>query len=244
MKSLLLALQFLTVTPVKCDDCSDRDLAKSLVFYPFIGFVIGFAIWIALKVCYLWGLGAFAYAIIPVVLLAVLTGGLHLDGLSDTFDGLASGKGKEEALAIMRDPHSGALGVTAVVCVLLLKIAFIAAIPLYSRGQALMLACVAARWPLVFSIWKFPYARKEGKASAYFNGVNGKILLTAGAIAVICASLAAGWKGLVITAAVTLFCVLFDIRMERKLGGITGDTLGASVECAEVLALMMATFIY
>jgi adenosylcobinamide-GDP ribazoletransferase len=243
MKAFLLAVQFLTVAPVRVKDCDGRDLARSLVFFPLVGLLLGAAIWLVLKTAYMLDFGGFAYAIVPVVLLAAFTGGLHLDGLADTADALASGKNKEGMLEIMRDPRCGALGVVALVCCLLLKIAFLASIPLMYRGKALMLVCVSGRWPLVLLMYVFPYARAEGKAMAYTRGINGKILLSAGAVALAC-SLVAGIKGALVLAAVSLAVVLFNKMIKNKIGGITGDTLGASAELAELSALFLSIFIF
>lgn len=243
MKPFLAAVQFLTALPVRLQSCDDRELARSVIFFPLVGALLGAAAGLASTACAAFNLGTLACAVIPVALLAALTGGLHLDGLCDTADAFTSGKNREGMLAIMRDPHAGALGATAVFCVLLLKIAFLSAVPAASRGMALILACACARWPLALSIYAFPYARTEGKATPFFAGLNGGMLLAAGAVAVIC-SLIAGWNGILVTLAVTLFVILFDFRIKGKIGGLTGDTLGASVELAEVFALMLSAFIF
>jgi adenosylcobinamide-GDP ribazoletransferase len=243
MRSFLAALQFLTILPVRFKDHKNDDASNSLIFFPFIGFLLGGISWLVLSLCLRLDLGIIADAILPIVALAAFTGGLHLDGLCDTADAFLSGKDKDGMLAIMRDPHCGALGTTAMVCSLLLKIAFFAAIPLAFRGKALWLACIAARWPLVLSLYLFPYARQQGKATPFIQGLNGSILLTAAALAGLC-SLIAGWKGLIVVAASSLFVIAFDIRVTRKLGGITGDTLGASVELAEVFSLLFLAFAF
>jgi adenosylcobinamide-GDP ribazoletransferase len=243
MRAFLAALQFLTIVPVRIKDYKNSESSNSLIFFPLIGLLLGGMCWLILKLCLFFELGIIADAILPIVALAALTGGLHLDGLCDTADAFSSGKDKEGMLAIMRDPHCGALGTVTMVCSLLLKIAFFAAIPPADRGSALCLACVAGRWPLVMSLYQFPYARQEGKATPFIQGLNGRILLTAGAVACLCA-LIAGWKGLIVLAASSLFVIGFNIRVTRKLNGITGDTLGASVELAEVFALLFLTFIF
>lgn len=244
MTRFLLALQFLTIAPVKIRECRDTLLAGSLVYFPLVGLLIGMTLWGSLAAASLLGMGSLAAVILAVVLLAGLTGAMHLDGLSDTADGFFSGKKGADILTIMRDPHIGSMGTTALICALLLKIAFLGAVPAASRGTALVLACVSARWPAVLAMWMFPYARKEGKASAYIAGINGRILLTAAAVSLACVLAAASWKGAVVLAVTTLFVTALNTRIKQKIDGITGDTLGAGIELAEIFALLLTALLF
>lgn len=244
MINFLLALQFLTLAPVRTRNCRDRDLAGSLVYFPLVGLLLGLTLWLCLAIVTRLGMGSFAAVILTIVFLAGLTGAMHLDGLSDTADGMFSGKQKEDILTIMRDPHIGSMGTTVLICALLLKIALLGAVPPGSRGTALVLACVSARWPAVLSIWMFPYARKEGKASAYIAGINGRILLAAGAIALACVLVTASWKGAIVLAGTSLFVIALNMRIKQKIGGITGDTLGAGIELAEIFAFLLISLLF
>jgi len=244
MINFLLALQFLTLAPIKTRECRDRDLAGSLVYFPLVGALIGVALWLCLAIVTRLGMGSFAAVILTVIFLAGLTGAMHLDGLADTADGMFSGKQKDDILTIMRDPRIGSMGTTALICALLLKIALLGAVPPGSRGIALILTCVSARWPAVLSMGMFPYARKEGKASAYIAGINGRIILAAGAIALACVLIAASWKGAVVLGGTSLFVIALNARIKQKIGGITGDTLGAGIELAEIFALLLTSLIF
>jgi adenosylcobinamide-GDP ribazoletransferase len=106
-----------------------------------------------------------------------------------------------------------------------------------------MLACAASRWPLVLTMYFFPYARKEGKASPFLGSLNGTVLLVSGAVACLC-SLVAGPRGLLVLATASCAVALFDLYLKKKLGGVTGDTMGASVELAEIVSLALAVFIF
>ena len=244
MNRFLLALQFLTLAPVKTRECRDSDLATSLIFFPLVGLLLGLALWCFLSTILTLGLGSFAAVILTVVLLAGLTGAMHLDGLADTADGFFSGKPKDSILEIMRDPHTGSMGAAALICALLIKIALLSAVPAGSRGIALIVACVCGRWPAVLSIWLFPYARKEGKASGYFSAMNGSILLAAGAIALACVLVAGSWKGIVVLAGASVFVIWMNLKIKQKIGGITGDTLGAGIELAEIFALLLSALLF
>ncbi|NLI58067.1 MAG: adenosylcobinamide-GDP ribazoletransferase, partial [Clostridium sp.] len=121
IKRFIIMLQFFTTIPIKQNIKSDvEDYGKGLVFAPLVGLIIG----IILTGVY-YGLERFfsAQVIFVFIIIAyiILTGGIHLDGLADTFDGLFSGKSKEKILEIMRDSRIGTNGVLAIVCLLLLN---------------------------------------------------------------------------------------------------------------------------
>ncbi|MGD0335800.1 MAG: adenosylcobinamide-GDP ribazoletransferase [Candidatus Omnitrophota bacterium] len=239
MTSLLLAIQFLTVFPLKISDVNERKLANSLIYFPLVGLLIGLI---------LAGLGIvlfdlhfyeFTVAVILVVALTVITGGMHLDGLSDTFDALMSGKNKEKRLEIMRDSHAGVMGVISIVCALLLKAAFIFSLRPQDRPIVLILVCTLSRWSLVEVMFFFPYARSEGKAKIFMNNITFRIFLLATIITLIFAVLIWRVKGLFLFLVAGFTAWLFSKLISRKIGGITGDTLGATIELTEIITLFI-----
>jgi len=237
MNDFLSALQFLTVVPFAAKSAAGKKMANSLIFFPLAGLLIGIVLaglGALLSVLHFYELTA---AIILVVALAAITGGLHLDGLSDTLDGLMCGKDRDKCLEVMRDPHSGAMGVIGIVCVFLLKIGLIFSLSPRARPDALILMCVLSRWSMVETMFLFPYARSEGKAKVFIEHISGRQFRWATAIAAAIAVLAWQVKGLLIFAAAGSFAWLFSKMVSRKLGGITGDTLGAQCELTEVAAL-------
>jgi adenosylcobinamide-GDP ribazoletransferase len=241
MKSALLALQFLTITPVKVNKMAGKDLSRSLVFFPMIGLLLGLVLAAAGHLLFTSGINSFAIAAILVVLLVIMTGGLHLDGLSDSADAFFSGKGKDEMLRIMRDPHVGSMGMIALISLMMLKAAFLSSINPATIGRALVVMCVSARWSMVLSLFVFPYARQEGKAKAFTDGVNKSIFTAATIVAVIIVFIAAKTAGIVILAMAALFTCAAGLFVKRKIGGVTGDTIGAVSELTEaaVLAAIM-----
>ncbi len=242
IKKILLALQFLTVIPFKVKSADNDQLAGSLIYFPLAGLIIGLALAGVNEILGFLNFPRLALDAILVVILAAITGGIHLDGLADTCDGLSSARSKEEILKIMRDPHIGVMGVVGIVSILLLKTTLLFSLAPSAVPQGLILACVLSRWSLVLSLFLFPYARQEGKAKIFSEGINPRIFILATLVAFICLLLTAGWKGLVIMGIVTL-CVIFGSKViTRKIGGITGDTLGATNESAETIALFCVYF--
>jgi len=239
MTGLLLAIQFLTIFPVKIKKTENKDLASALIYFPVVGLLIAAVLLVLNSLLEVFNLDGFALNTILVVLLTTLNGGLHLDGLSDTFDGLMSLRSKEEKLQIMHDPHIGAMGVISIICIMLLKIAFLTAISQSLKSTAIVLMCVISRWSMVYSIFSFPYARKEGKAKIFTDNINKTIFVFATITGILFAYVVWQINGLLILAIAAGVANLFSNFVTRKIGGITGDTLGAQNEISEVFILIL-----
>lgn len=239
MKSFLLALQFLTRIPVRVSAVQAPDLGRSSAFFPVIGALLGIILACVDYALGLLGCDNLAASAVDVVLLVLLTGALHLDGLADTCDALQSGKDREGMLAVMRDPHTGAMGVAGIVSVIILKTALLGSLFGPFRIAALALMCVFGRWSMVCSMAMAPYARSDGKARAFIDGIGPRALLVAGALTA--AFAASVWRltGLVLFATVTGAAYLLTQCAKRRFGGITGDTLGATNECVEVFTILL-----
>jgi adenosylcobinamide-GDP ribazoletransferase len=238
MTSLLLAIQFLTVIPLKIKNVNERKLADALVYFPLAGLLIGLILAGLSAALFSLHFYEFTSAVILVVALAVITGGMHLDGLSDTFDALASGKDKQKCLEIMRDSHAGAMGVISIVCALLLKVAFIFSLRPQHRLLALVLMCILSRWSMVEAMFCFPYARSEGKAKIFMHNMTFRIFLITTAIALILSIFIWQLKGLLLFVIAGFVAWLFSRQVSRKFGGVTGDTLGAACELNELVILL------
>lgn len=237
MTSFLLALQFLTIIPIKIRNISQRKISQSMIYFPLIGLLLGLILAGANHFLFWLNLEPFFINIILVVLLVVFTGGLHLDGLADTADGLLSRKGKEEILKIMRDSHIGTMGALSLICIILLKIAFLSSAATPLKIVSLLLMCILSRWSLVWVIFLFPYARDEGKAKLFIQGVNFRIFILATMIALACVIVALKFQGLFIFAITALSAYIIGKFINNRIGGITGDTLGAINELIEVIVL-------
>jgi adenosylcobinamide-GDP ribazoletransferase len=246
---LLLALQFLTRVPVHTAVFTATELNRSARYFPVIGALVGAA-------------GALVFAAasllwpVPIaVLLSMaatvwLTGGFHEDGLADTCDGLGGAVGRERALAIMKDSRIGSYGALGLVLMLGLKAAL-----LNAQGSILRTACaivfahaVSRAAPVVLLAW-LPYAgdAEHAKAKPMAQQVQGSDVATAVVLAVGIAALSAVPLGiapiLAALGAAALATAAMRRWLRRRLGGYTGDTLGATqqgTEAALLLALCAA----
>ncbi len=229
MKAFIAALQFLTAIPLgKPRPFDPRGI---IIHFPLAGLAIGLALALFdLIVAALWP--PFVASVLDVVLLAAITGALHLDGLADTADGLYGQREREKTLAIMKDSRVGAMGLVAVVCVLLSKAAAMGSID-HVRFLALVVVPAYARSAMVFGMRFLPYARgQEGTGGRFFETPLSTTDFRFVALPVIL-SLLLGWRGLLLNLvfAVTTAALIFLYR--RKLGGVTGDMLGAMAEIME-----------
>jgi len=183
-----------------------------------------------------------AAGIILVVMWEMLTGGIHLDGLADTADGLFSRRPRERKLEIMRDSRIGAMGAAALWAVLALKSAALAAVPPPVIVPYVVFAAASGRWAMVWAITFFPYARAEGAGSIF----HGERLLPAAAAASLFWAAAGLWLlrlpgALIILPAVVLLNHMLCIFLKSRLGGLTGDTYGALCQVMEVWVLLLGS---
>jgi adenosylcobinamide-GDP ribazoletransferase len=237
---LLEALRFLTVLPVPGTPATDqRGITAAIPWFPVAGLLIGLLL---LPVGWLAGLlwsSDLVRAVLLVVAWCSITGGLHLDGLSDTFDAVLSWRSPERKLEIMRDSRVGAMGVLALVAVLLLKVAWLhAAGPGWWLG--VLLAPAWGRWADIYGIFWFPAARAGGLGHTFQAQVRQHTFAISTLTLLLFSLLVARDQyGLVLLAgALVWVCTHLLARWwTRSLGGLTGDTYGALCELGEVVVL-------
>jgi len=237
-RAFAAAVSLLTRVPVAARvHIGEADVARSLAWLPLVGAGIGGILALAARA--LEGhLDAGPSAVLLVAAWALVTGAIHLDGLADSADGLG-GSDRERRLAIMRDSHIGAFGALALVLVVALKIALVAAVLV--AGHDLWLIAVPAAGRLAASALSatLPYAREHGTAAALVSsGSRIERLAVAVATGVIVALACARARGLLAVAAAILVAVVVGRLALRRIGGITGDVLGAAIELAECAALV------
>ncbi len=235
MKHLLIAFQFLTVLPLKiCVEIKGEDYGKSLVYFPAVGMVIGVTL-SAISLC----CGFLPVPVLGVIVLifsTFLTGALHLDGFADTCDGFYGSRTREETLRIMRDSRVGVMGVVGVILLLLLKFALIIGIPRDILWQSLITMCCLARWTQATGCL-LPYARNEGKAGLFIKYARKKDIIIGGIFTIIIFSALFGLKGIIIFFSSLIPALIFICHAKSKIGGMTGDTIGAVSEITEVSTL-------
>jgi adenosylcobinamide-GDP ribazoletransferase len=235
------AMRFLTIIPQPwLPPMGEASMVAAIPWFPAAGAIIG-----ALLLPAGWlgdlGWGAMARAALLVAAWGVVTGGLHLDGLSDTFDAVMSWRPRERKLEIMKDSRIGAMGAMALVAVLLLKFTFLAgAGP--GWWQAMLVAPALGRWANCYGIFWFPAAREGGLGRSFNAQVRQADFWWASIFAIVFVSIVAGPAGLVAALLVWAAAHLLIRWWVRDLGGLTGDTYGALCEIGEVVALAAITW--
>jgi len=241
MRPLITALRTLTLLPVPGSDANA--LTAALPFFPAVGLIIGLLV---AGVLYTFSLGGWMPgAGISAMIAAVwITRGLHVDGLADVMDALGAGRTREHRLAIMKDPHTGAFGVIAIVCDLLLKAAALAQLASLSRWMLVILPFVVSRSVQVLLAVSLPYARPEGgKAACFVETARPLHFVLAAVVAMIICTVMGGLTGIILLLQGLIGAVLLRMWMKHHFGGITGDLLGLSNEVCETGLLMVAAFI-
>ena len=246
MTSFFLAWQFLTILPGwrSEQEVSPPLLGRSTAFYPLVGLLLGLILWAAYWVFSL----AFSRTVcdgLVLLVLVLVTGAFHLDGLADTLDGMAAGKSIEERLLIMKDHRVGTFGVVGLIMILGIKFLALNSLPDEILGKSLAAALVLSRWSMVQLIYRAPYARPEGGLGKVFKeNVKGREMILATATSLILAVLLLRLWGALLWLIIGVFTLGIQALFKRKIGGVTGDVLGAANEANEVLGLLLISGIF
>lgn len=233
MKRFLLALQFLTILGFKTKpEITEEDLGRSLIYFPIVGLFIGLFLALIFNI-----LGFLSYPvkiILILIIYIIITGAIHLDGFIDTCDGLYAGRSKEEILAIMRDPHTGAMGVIGLVCLLLFKFVVFLSLPEEILIKTLIVVVVFGRWSQVFSCYISKDTLQEGTARYFIEYVDTKTIFFTTLFTLGLSLMLLKVKS-VVSFLISGFIVFSFVNfVKRKIGGVTGDTVGAASEVAEI----------
>ncbi len=232
----LLAVAFLTIVPVRLR--GTPPLGRAAPWFPAVGAALGAA---AGAIAYVTAptFGPTVAGILGVVVLVVLTGALHLDGLADCADAIgARGGGVERRLAVMRDSSIGTFGTLALALWLALIVAGLAGLDRGSAFDALLVAAAVGRWAAVLHAVGTPPARRDGLGAGF--EVSPAWLAVATGFAAAAALIAGGiGPGLAALAAGTVVAALVTAAARRGVGGRTGDTLGAAVVLTEAAVVVL-----
>jgi adenosylcobinamide-GDP ribazoletransferase len=246
---LRTAVSLFTVIPVGGEaELGKGDAARAVLWMPVVGLLLGLAgagVMIGVNAGGSGGPRRLLGAALAVGLTALLTGGLHLDGLADTADGLGSRRAPADALAIMRRSDVGPMGVAALVLVLLIQVTALTAVP-DGAAASLVLAEVTGRAAVVVATGS-PAARPGGFGALVAGQTSARartlVVLLLGC-AIVVAGLASAGAGLAVRGLVAaliglLAGGLLQLVARRRLGGMTGDVFGAIVEVS-VAAVLVA----
>lgn len=235
--SLLAAVQFLTVVPpVIRRAFTPAELGRAVGWFAVVGMMLGTTL---AGVDYVLSLlfPAGVTAALLLVVWALMTGALHLDGFLDTCDGLFGGRTPEARLRIMRDERVGAFAVIGGALLLLVKYSCLAS--LTSRTASLIVAPTLGRWGMALAVVAFPYVRPEGTGRWMKDHAGWRQLILASITAIIPAILLAKWLGLIAIALAGAAAAAVAAFTLRRIPGLTGDVYGALCELLEALVLLV-----
>ena len=268
MKGFLLLLSFMTRIPIPKTEYDEEKLGKSMKYFPVVGIIVGFIL-LFFCIIFNFILKNISYsAVLPLMIIVVIltdlitTGALHLDGLADTFDGIFSYRSKHKMLEIMKDSRLGSNGALALILYFLLKFILLFSLTIESREgaiYAIMTYPVVARFCSVVSCASSPYARGSGMGKTFVDNTKTCGLIVATVITLLYTvgmvfipfifftnySLSIQFIIqtiliiVIIVALSALFAYAFSKLIERKIGGITGDTLGALLEISSLLYIVL-----
>ena len=238
MRLLLIAFQFLTIVPLPVTvRCEEADLGRSMTFFPLVGLALG-ALLAATDFLLAPFLPRGVSDLLLVLLLSVVTGGLHLDGLADVCDGLAARGSRERFLEVMKDSRVGAVGAVALVLALGLKYQALLAVPPQYKRQVLLFFPLAARFAQVQMTVGAKKARTDGLGCAFIGGAGLGQFMLAYLFTLAAGYWLLGMNG--IYCALVLYLVTWGIKSwsQKRLGGITGDVIGCASELNEIVCLL------
>jgi adenosylcobinamide-GDP ribazoletransferase len=247
IKNFITALQFLTIITVRKEhEVAEGDMAKSLVYFPCVGFLIGFFLVNADRLFALIALPQDIATFLLIILSVLITRALHIDGLADTLDGLMGGRDHSSRLAIMKDSRLGTSGALGIVFVLFMKYLCLDSLFESDRIVALLVAPVLARWAQTLMVSNAEYVREHGMGKAFVGHLRSSSLIAASVVAiglsafvVVRLDVRSVILFFVLICGVLLLTYLGKRYLVRKLGGVTGDAIGAMSELNEVLVLLL-----
>ena len=240
----MAAARYLTIVPIPGghDDAAERRedaLGRAAPWFPVVGAGLGVVLVVTERV---------VSALFPPVLAALLTvttwklltGGLHLDGLADCLDGLM-GRDRAHRLTIMRDSRIGVFGALGLIVALLVAVTSLSELPERLRWRGLLIAPIVARATPPMLALAFPAALPTGQGARFMRGVRGLGAATAAGVALVLSIVGLGVAGGVACLVAYALALGTGQLLSRRLGGITGDVLGAAVELSELGVLLTLT---
>ncbi|WIF94966.1 adenosylcobinamide-GDP ribazoletransferase [Caminicella sporogenes] len=236
MKRFILMIQFLTRIPIRFNlNVTEEDFLNGIIYFPLVGLIIGIFILAGYYVGLSLG-GSFLAAVFAVIVEIIITGGLHLDGLADTFDGIYSNRPKDRVLEIMKDSRLGTNGALALFSVLITKMALINKIPIPYIYPILLLMPVASRLNIVIACKIGKTAKANGMGNLFIAKITNMQLIIAYVISIVLALLFP--IAILCILIVNLFALWYVRHITLKIDGITGDILGSLIELSEIMFLL------
>lgn len=240
LEEIIIVFTFLTRIPFKINfTYGEKEMGRTSRYFPLVGLTIGFLV--ALIIYLFSFINMQLAAIMGLIAGIILTGGLHLDGLMDTADGIFSARTKEEMLEIMKDSRVGAHGVTA--CIIFILFKFV----LYTMiGQShfnifwgIIMAYIFSRWTMAYAILFFPGARSNGLANIFITYKRKWDFPIATVLTFLPIVIFKNWLIIIPLLVTFSFIQLYLKSIQKTLGGLTGDIYGSLAEISEVFFLLI-----
>lgn len=236
IKGFILAIQFLTRLPINIPvNFNKENIRKSTFFYPFIGLILG-----SLSVIPYYFLSSYNKDIatfLTIIIMIILTGGLHLDGLSDTADGFFSNRNKKGTLEIMQDSRIGAFGVLSLILIILFKYILITNIESNSP-VFLILSMGNSRLIVLLQIAFKNVARPDGLGDMIHSS-KPRLYILSGSILHVILNIFLNIKYLLPLLGAFIIGEIISLYTYKKIGGFTGDVYGATIEITEAISLLI-----
>jgi adenosylcobinamide-GDP ribazoletransferase len=243
IQDMALAVQFMTRVPIRSKGLDPARLSRASAWFPAVGLLVG-------------GVAALAYmllvphlertlaALIAVLVMVLVTGGLHEDGLADCADAFGGGWTREDKLRILKDSRIGTFGAIALILSLASRVLFLATLPAGAVVAYLISAQVLARFtPLPLGALLKPAREQEGQgrrvacATSWLTVALGTAMAIALTVLILRAS---AWQPILAVAIVTAASALY---YKRRLGGITGDCMGATIQLSEIAVYLCGAWV-
>ena len=238
--NFLLLFQFITRIPVNISlACEKENFRKATLYFPVVGAILGAIEYFVFYITSLW-LPLPVVAIITVIVGIIITGGLHMDGLGDTCDGFFSFRSRERIIEIMKDSRVGSFGVLAMIIDIAVKALGIYYIGIKSMEYMIIVVPMISRLFTVFIALIGKTAKKDGTGNLYIGNTNGIYFTGAMTLTLLIGSLFFNVKYiLILLLGGLIVTLLFNSFCNSKIGGHSGDTLGANNEIVELTLFIL-----
>jgi len=238
MRKLLIAISFFTRIPIKINNVTSEEFYDSMILIPIVGLFIGLILYgVSVLVSLIHFIGL--QALLMIIIYIWLTGGLHLDGFADTTDALFSARDREKMMEIMKDSRLGAFGAIGLILLIMTYwMSFTVVLPEYSMVLLIMpvFGRVAAIMSTCFSTYA-PGGGGLGKRFVEMTKLHHFIIYSLSVL--VYATVILGYAGFVAVVLSFIPGLLLMLNLQKKIGGMTGDTIGMTIELNQVFFLVI-----
>ena len=253
MKRFIGILQFLTRIPIRVDIGFDDEFHKTMYYFPLVGFVLGFLYFI-IGLVSSFVFDSYITSVNVLIATVILTGGLHLDGVGDTFDGIYSYRDKDRILEIMKDSRLGTNAMLSVLFLMLMKIGLVYAIVESGQLYNLIFMPAFARMAIVVACYKSVTPRKKGMGNVFIGKPTLKMILIGilytAILVIFIGTMLFNLNSMDLTKIILFIPVMIILSrifvkyIYSKIDGITGDILGCTSELMEVMYLIYIYLVF